>query len=179
MSAAEVRELPPTEGGELDTLLGFLEFQRGTIALKTQGLDDAQLRTPLPPSTMTLGGLLKHLAFVEDFWIGMTVTGREPAEPFASAPWGDDPNWDWSSSVWDTAAEVRGGWEAAVERSRTELADVILDLGDAALGTRIPRWESDEAVSLRWVLLHLIEEYARHAGHADLLAENVDGRLGV
>ena len=178
MTTVEPREDPPTEASELETLLGFLDYQRGTIALKTDGMDDVQLRTPLPPSTMTLGGLLKHLAFVEDFWIGMTVRGRPPAEPFSSAPWDDDPDWEWRSSAWETADELRGLWGGAVEASHSELDEVLADLGDAGLGTRFPRWESEESVSLRWVLIHLIEEYSRQAGHADLLAEHVDGRRG-
>ncbi len=168
---------PPATGSELDTLNGFLEYLRGTIAHKTAGLDAPALRTPLPPSTMTLGGLLKHLAFVEDFWLGMTVAGRPPAEPFASAPWDDDQDWDWSSAAWDDPDELRELWATAADRSRSLLAEAVAR-HDGDLGATVPRVGSEESVSLRWVLSHLVEEYARHAGHADLLRDNLDGQRG-
>lgn len=171
------RPEPPAVAGEYETLTGFLDFLRGTIALKTSGLDAAQLRTPLPPSTMTLGGMLKHLAFVEDFWVGMTVARQQPSPPFDTAPWDDDPDWEWSSAPWDTPAELTGLWRGAVERSRV-LFDDALAANDGDLLTPVRRWNGEETLSLRWILTHLIEEYARHAGHADLLRENLDGQRG-
>ncbi|QIK73272.1 DinB family protein [Propioniciclava coleopterorum] len=177
MNPADARTDPPAVAGEYETLTGFLDFLRDTIAWKTSGLDAEGLGTPLPPSTMTLGGMLKHLAFVEDFWVGMTITGDQPAEPFASAPWDDDPDWDWSSAPWDTPEELRALWETTVARSRGLLAEAVAR-NDGDLLTPVRRWNSEETLSLRWILTHLIEEYARHAGHADLLRENVDGSRG-
>ena len=174
---SDERIQPPASADEFDTLNGFLEFLRGTIAVKAAGLDAEALRTPLPPSTMTLGGMLKHLAFVEDFWVGMTVAGGPPAEPFASAPWDDDPDWDWSSAAWDTPEELRTIWGTTVDRSRSLMAEAVAR-HDGDLGAMVRRFESEDSVSLRWVLTHLIEEYARHAGHADLLRENLDGLRG-
>ena len=117
----------PTTGDEIATLLGFLDYLRATIGWKTDGLRDDQLHEKPLPSTMSLGGMLKHLAFVEDFWIGMTVRGRPPAEPFSSAPWDDDPDWEWSSSAWDTADELRGLWGGAVEALQPQRVTARID----------------------------------------------------
>lgn len=162
---------PPTSGEEAAVLLGFVDFLRETIALKTDGLDAAGLAATHPPSTMTLGGMLKHLAYVEDHWVGEVVLGRDPAPPWDTAPWDDDADWDWHSAADDDPEQLRSLWRTAVERSRAELP--IDDLGRlSAVAKR------GERFSVRWVLVHLVEEYARHAGHADLLREAIDGTTG-
>ena len=165
------RTEPPLAAGEAATLAGFLDFLRETVALKTAGLEADQLRRAHPPSTMTLGGMLKHLAFVEDHWVGHVVLGRAPTPPWDTAPWDDDPDWDWRSAAADDAAGLRALWRSAVERSR---ADLPLD--DLARLSAVER--QGERVSVRYVLVHLVEEYARHAGHADLLREALDGTTG-
>lgn len=174
---SESRPEPPLEGDEPATLTGFLSFQRATLMWKTSRLGDEQLRIARPPSTMTLGGLLKHVARVEDYWFTEVVAERPQPEPWASAP-RDDHDWDWHSAAADTGAALRAQWEASVERSRAVVAQA-LD-GDAQAGLRATHaaWGGQGRVSLRWVLVHMIEEYARHNGHADLLRESIDGETG-
>ena len=162
--------------GELDTLLGFLDFHRATLAWKTRGLSDAQLHRSLPPTTMTLGGLLKHLAFVEDYWFGVVVAGFDPVEPFVDADWDADPDWDWSSATHDVGDDLGALWEDCVDRSRAIIAEELAEHGSDAL--QETHALGRDRVSLRWVLVHMIEEYARHNGHADLLREAVDGLVG-
>lgn len=166
---------PPTTAGEADTLLGFLDFHRRTLLLKVDGLDADALRRPLPPSTMTLAGLMKHLANVEDHWFS-TVWLGEDVEPWASADWDDDPDWEWHSAVDDDPAHVRALWDAAVARSRGTVAAALAAGGLDQVAHR--RRRDGGTWSLRWVLLHMVEEYARHNGHADLLREAADGATG-
>ncbi|GAB2990601.1 DinB family protein [Actinotalea caeni] len=167
------RPEPPHATDELGTLTGFLEFLRATLAWKTDGLDEAGLRATLPPSDMTLGGMLHHLAFVEDYWFGCRLAGEQPAPPWDAVDWDADPDWDWHAPATLDAATVRERWTAAVERSRRLLAEILAD-GD--LGTLERR--EPARVSVRYVLTHMIEEYARHAGHADLLRQSIDGLVG-
>ena len=172
------RPEPPLEAGEAATLLGFLDYQRATLAWKCRGLSDEQLRVSLPPTSMTLGGMLKHLACVEDYWC-TEVAAEEPSpEPWASVDWDADPDWDWHSAAADSGGELRALWADRAERSRAVL-DARLRQGEAAaLGTAHPAWGGRGRVSLRWVLVHLVEEYARHNGHADLIRESIDGETG-
>ncbi|MDO5052621.1 MAG: DinB family protein [Pseudoclavibacter sp.] len=173
------RPEPPERGNEFETLLGFLEFHRATLAWKTGSLDDEQLRRTLPPSRMTLGGMLKHLAFVEDYWFGVRLAGQEPFGLFARVDWRAAPDWEWESASRDTGARLRELWRQRVERSREILAEIRTRLGDAALAeTFSPPGGSSASLSLRWVLVHMVEEYARHNGHADLLREAIDGQTG-
>lgn len=169
------RPEPPLAADEAATLTGFLDFQRATLAWKVGGLTDEQLRRRIDghPSGMTLAGLVKHLAYVEDYWFAEVVGGRDDVEPWASVDWEDDGDWDWHSAAEDTGAELLGLWQASVERSRAVLAD---RLGE--LGATFPAWGGRAQVSLRWVLTHMVEEYARHNGHADLLRELLDGQTG-
>ncbi|MFX0537809.1 DinB family protein [Ornithinimicrobium sp. Y1847] len=169
------RPEPPFAADEAGTLLGFLDFQRATLAWKTEGLDDEALRASLTghPSGMSLAGLLKHLAYVEDYWFAEVVGGQVDVEPWASVDWEADGDWDWHSAREDTGEELRALWAASLERSRAIVAGRLDDLGATS-----PAWGGREQVSLRWVLTHMIEEYARHNGHADLLREQVDGQTG-
>ena len=170
------RPAPPLAAGELETLLGFLDFHRSTLGWKTRGLADEQLGLSLPPTTMTLGGLLKHLAFVEDYWFGCIVAEGEPHAPFDTADWDTDPDWEWSSAPDDAGEDLRDLWEDAVDRSRAIVTEELGEHGDDALDETYALGR--DRVSLRWVLVHMIEEYARHNGHADLLREAVDGQTG-
>jgi len=167
------RPEPPLAAGEVETLLGFLDYQRATLAWKCAGLDDAQLRMRLHPTSMTLAGLLKHLARVEDNWFSEVVGEVERLEPWAGMPWAAE----WRSSADDTGDELRRTWEARVEASRRVVA-ARLEAGPAALDATHSAWGGQGHPSLRWVLVHMIEEYARHNGHADLLRESVDGQTG-
>lgn len=167
---------PPHRADEAHTLLAFLDFHRRTLLLKTDGLDADALRRPLPPSTMTLGGLLKHLAMVEDNWFAQ-VWLDERVEPWASADWDADRDWEWTSAADDSPAELRALWDASVARSRRTVA-AALAAGGLDQVSRRRHHATGEPVSLRWVLVHMIEEYARHNGHADLLREAVDGSTG-
>ena len=172
------RPEPPLAGSELATLLGFLDYHRATLEWKCRGLGDEQLRAALPPSSMTLGGLLKHLAFVEDGWCSEVLGGQPMSEPWAGIDWEADRDWDWHSAADDDGASLRALWADRVERSK-EVVDALLAEDEAtALARTYPTGGSRGAVSLRWVLTHLIEEYARHNGHADLIRESIDGQTG-
>jgi uncharacterized damage-inducible protein DinB len=174
------RPEPPRDSAEAATLLGFLDYQRVTLQLKCHGLSDEQLRVVLPPSPITLAGLLKHLACVEDSWFTEVVAGQPLPEPWASVDFETDPDWTWHSAVADSGDALRALWAERVDRSR-EIVEAQLSKGeDAALGQthRVLYWGDQDRVSLRWVLAHMIEEYARHNGHADLIRESIDGQTG-
>ena len=162
---------PPAAGTEREQLVGFVEFLRRTVLHKCEGLDDEQLRRTLPPSTMTLAGMLSHLDFVEDFWIRHVFFGGEPSEPWNSAPWADDEDWDWHEAANRSGDELRDSLARRWAANDSAIAAIDLDAMSALEHHGTP-------VSLRWVLLHFIEEYGRHAGHADLLREAIDGTVG-
>lgn len=170
------RPEPPLAGDEAATLLGFLEFQRATLAWKCDGLDAAALRATVGPSSMTLGGLLKHIAYVEDDWFSRWVHGQDRRPPWDTVDWQADEDWDWNSAAEDTPDQLRTLWQEAVARSRAVVAEALADDGLARPTKR--SWPDGRAPSLRWVLVHMIEEYSRHNGHADLLRESVDGQTG-
>ena len=167
------RTRPPVAGPERETLLGFLAFQRQTLRAKASGLTAVQLRTPLPPSPLTLGGLLKHAALVEDNWFAHILDGAEPAEPWASVDWESDPDWEFRTAAEDAPERLFALFDEAVAASDAVLARTP-DLDTLAARQR----HRGERVSLRWILLHMIEEYARHNGHADLIRESIDGTTG-
>jgi len=167
---------PPAAGTEVDTLLGALERNRRTFAWKCGGLDAAGLRKQHPPSTMTLGGLLKHLAIVEDEYFTGRVHDRELPAPWDSVDWDADPDWEWESAAADSPDELMGLWKASVDRSRKAVAEALAGGGVDQLAKRTGG--DGQARSLRFILVDLIEEYARHTGHADLIRESVDGLVG-
>ena len=173
---AQGRPQPPDAGDETTMLLAFLDWQRATLAWKCGGLDAAGLRATLPPSTMTLGGLLKHMALVEDSWFSRWLFDRGYSAPWNGVDWKADPDWEWRTAADDTPEQLFALWEGAVERSRALVADALADGGLDRLARR--RGADGFAPSLRWILLHMIEEYARHDGHADLIRESVDGLTG-
>ncbi|MGX6606059.1 DinB family protein [Micromonosporaceae bacterium Da 78-11] len=151
---------PPREAGERATLTGFLQLQRDTLAWKCADLTPEQLRTPaVAPSTMSLLGLVRHLADVERGWLH-EVFAAEKLEPMTD---------EWALNGAD-ADETFALWRAACTHS-----DQILT---AAPSLDATGHEGDQSYSLRWILTHLIEEYARHNGHADLLRERLDGQTG-
>ncbi|WP_410673393.1 DinB family protein [Amycolatopsis sp. cmx-4-68] len=170
------RPEPPIDGDEAATLLGFLDYHRATLAWKCAGLDAAGLRATLPPSKLTLGGMLKHLAYVEDHWFSRVLFDHPRSAPFDTVDWAANPDWDWDSAADDTPEELFALWEETVERSRAGVAKV-LESGGLAHPVRRP-WPDGGTPSLRWVLCHMVEEYARHNGHADLIRQSVDGSTG-
>lgn len=175
----------PPGGGEDVVLKAFLDYHRTIARRKVEGLTDADLWRRLPghPSPLTVGGILKHLAWVEIKWsqhVFLGVPYPQIAEPWASRR-GTDPDWEWDVRQ-DTAQDVLSWYDAAVDIARSaydsapSLDTVSRNAGSADPGTDTP----DDAVpyELRWILTHLLEEYARHAGHLDLLREVIDGTTG-
>lgn len=170
------RPEPPLAADETATLLGFLDFQRATLAWKCAGLDAAGLNTKVAASSMTLGGMLKHLALVEDSWFSRTLHGRERLPPWDAVDWTADPDWDWHSAALDSPEQIRAQWQESVTRARACVAEALATGGLDQLAKRTMR--DGSAFSLRWILCHMIEEYARHNGHADLIRESIDGETG-
>ena len=170
------RPEPPFAAGEVTTLLGFLDFQRATFEWKCAGLDAAGLAETVGASTMTLGGMLKHLAWVEECWFSVRLNGHEWQPLWRDVDWRAEPDWEWTSAADDSPEQLRALWQDAVGRSRT-LTDEAL--ADGGLDRLTPwTWPDGRSVSLRWILCHMVEEYARHNGHADLIREAVDGQTG-
>ncbi len=168
------RQDPPESGNEKSQLLGFLGYHRDTLRMKVDGLSGEQLNAVHLPSTMTLGGMLKHLALVEQWWFGCTFLGREYSEPWASVDWEADEDWDWHSAAADTPEQLRTLFDAEVADSDAIIAAAPgLDAHSVREGRR-----TGKPFNLRWILLHMIEEYARHNGHADLIRESIDGVTG-
>lgn len=166
---------PRPEPGPLDderaTLTGFLAFHRATLELKCAGLDAGQMaRRAAGPSSLSLLGLVRHLADVERGWFRRTMGGQD-APPVFFSP--EDPDGDFDGAVGDPAV-VDGAW--AAWRAEVAYADALVasidDLGTTGTHHRMG------PVSLRWVLTHMVEEYARHNGHADLLRQAIDGQVG-
>ena len=170
------RPEPSPAAGEVETLLGYLDYQRATLEWKTRGLGRDGLSATTAKSSMTLGGILKHMAWVEDHWFSFFLHDRPRAEPWASVDWKADQNWEWNSAAHDTPEELRALWNRFVDTSRSCVADALSTDGLGQLARR--KWDNGEAPSLRWIIVHMIEEYARHNGHADLLRESVDGEVG-
>ncbi|WP_412076650.1 DinB family protein [Streptomyces xanthophaeus] len=161
---------PPMTGDERETLRAYLDFHRATLAMKCEGLTDEQLRrASMPPSTLSLLGLVRHMAEVERHWFRRVLSGEDLPHL-----WSDTHDfqaaYDASGS---SRAEAFTAWEAEVAHSRRiEAAAESLEVT-----VLVPRWE--EKASLRLLMLHLIHEYARHNGHADFLREAIDGTTGA
>src|SRR5439155_26902653 len=111
------RPEPPIAADETATLLGFLDYQRATLAWKCDGLDAKGLAATVGASSMTLGGMLKHLAYVEDWWFSQSLHGNAAAEPWSTVDWKADPDWDWNSAADDTPEQLLAIWQDAVSRS--------------------------------------------------------------
>ncbi|MBO1337640.1 DinB family protein [Streptomyces sp. VRA16 Mangrove soil] len=168
------RPVPPPHADERTTLESWLDFHRATLALKCADLADAQARTAaVPTSALTLLGLVQHLAEVERNWFQRILAGAQVPPVFPDS--GPD---GFALTADRTLADALTQWRAEVTRSRELAAARALD----APGTLSPQeavHAGTSTISLRWILTHLIEEYARHNGHADLLREAVDGVTGA
>ncbi|HEY3501818.1 MAG TPA: DinB family protein [Actinocatenispora sp.] len=161
----------PATGDELPMLAGMLSGQRATLALKCAGLGAELARRSVPPSTLSLLGLVRHLADVERRWFRQVLAGEDAPLRYAS---GVEPDGDFDGAIGDPAV-VADAWRAW--RDEVAYADRFVATAPDLDVTGDDSWRG--TVSLRWVLLHLIEEYARHNGHADLLRERIDGARGV
>ncbi|MFL6053973.1 MAG: DinB family protein [Actinoallomurus sp.] len=161
---------PPLIGGEREMLRAFLDYHRATLEMKCEGLSDEELRrTSMPPSTLSLLGLVRHMAEVERTWFRIVMNGED-----ISLVWSDEGDYQvaYDAST-ATRSEAFSAWRAEVEQARRieESAESLDVTGHQ------PKWGKD--VSLRLVMLHLIHEYARHNGHADFLREAIDGTVGA
>ena len=164
----DTRTRPPLVADEREMLVAWLDWHRSTLATKCEDLSPAQLaQRSVPPSPLSLLGLLQHMFEVERGWFRRTLAG----EQFEPVYYSDaDPDGDFLTLDVDGADEVRARWEAECDNSRAAVA--------AAPSLDVLGQSRERSVSLRWILVHMIEEYARHNGHADLLRECIDGRTG-
>jgi uncharacterized damage-inducible protein DinB len=160
------RSDPPYEADERTMLVAWLDYQRATLALKCGGLSDDQLRIrSVPPSNLSLLGLIRHMADVEHNWFRFWLEGQDPHPRY-------DGGIDFDAVDTADAGEAFEYWHTECAHSR----DVVASFGsldDVGAGQR-----KGAGISLRWTLVHLVEEYARHNGHADLLREAIDGEKG-
>ncbi|MDO8361930.1 MAG: DUF664 domain-containing protein [Actinomycetota bacterium] len=167
---------PSTTADDVELLLFALERSRAQFAWKVGGLDSAGLQQAFPPSTMTLAGLVKHVALVEDKFTFEFVTGQPMGAPWNSVEGMSMWEWCWRSAAHDTPAQLYALWNAAVLRSRaawnSALAQDGLDQPSALV------LDDGQSPNLRRALVDLHDEYARHVGHADLMREAVDGLVG-
>jgi len=154
-----------TIGAEKAMLTAMVDYQRAVVFRKVGGLDDDDLRRVMTPTGLTLIGLVKHLAYVERYWFQTVFSGREVTYPWSDA----DPDADWRPEPGESAAEIVALYvqEAAVSREIAAAAD-LEDLSS----------HPSVKASLRWILLHMLEELARHLGHADIMREAIDGATG-
>jgi hypothetical protein len=165
------RAMPPLQADERTTLESWLDFYRTTLVMKCEGLTDEQLRaTSVSPSPLTLLGLVQHMAEVERNWFRRVLLGEQvaPIHDPAADPNGPDGGFELSDGV--TFAGAQAIWEDEVARARANCAGRGLDETSPFMGGQ---------VTLRWIYSHMIGEYARHAGHADLIRERIDGVTGV
>jgi uncharacterized damage-inducible protein DinB len=166
----------PLRADEVTALRGFLDYQRDTFRWKCSGLTQAQLAQVHAPSTMTLGGMMKHLALDEVGWFGHTLAGAEYPPPYDDVDWDADPDWEWRTAADDSPEDLRALYDDCVRRADAAVDEAFSRDGLDAESVR--QSSSDGAFSLRWILLHMIEEYARHNGQADLIRESIDGMTG-
>jgi hypothetical protein len=167
---------PPLAGTEPEHLFGALDRLRTTFRWKADGLDDKGLRVTIGASALTIGSLLKHLAFVEAYYARLKLAGESPGAPWETVDWEANPGWDFTSAADDSADELYALYDDAVARAREIYSAAVADGGL----DQIVRVDDDAGrhASLRRLVFDLVEEYGRHTGHTDLLREAVDGRVG-
>lgn len=176
MSEIDAQAQPAGTQTEAEALTAALERNRRTFAWKTEGLDEIGLRLTTAASAMTLGGLVKHMALVEADWLAVKLAGHQYGAPWDAVDFEADPDWEWRTGALDAPEDTYTLWRAAVQRSRALVDEVVAERGlDGAASFT---FRSGRTPTVRDMLLDMIEEYARHTGHADLLREAVDGRVG-
>lgn len=167
---------PPLAGSEVEHLFGALDRLRTTFRWKADDLNAAGLATRVGASSLTLGGLLKHLAACEDFMFTTKLRGEPIGAPWDALGWDGRGDWAFTFDATETPEQLYALWDGAIERSR---ARVDAALADGGLDQLVHlSWSDGRRVSLRRIVCDLIEEYGRHTGHADLLREAVDGLVG-
>ena len=164
------RHDPPEAAPEKEMVAAFLDYHRATLLWKVDGLSQADLRRAMTPSGLTLLGLVKHLAYVERWWFQNVFAGEDVDFPWTDA----DPDADWRVESDEGVAMILDLYRTQVARSR-EITSAA-DLDDRARRPRTRPPGGDQ--TLRWIMLHMIEETARHNGHADLMREAIDGATG-
>jgi hypothetical protein len=164
---------PPVAGTEAEQIIGALDRMRTTFRWKADGLDSKGLDARIGASSLTIGGLLKHLALNEDYMFTVKLTGEPIGEPWGKS---SDDDWEFTSAAEDSPEQLYAYWDGAVGRSRARLK-AVLSQGGLDQPAHIS-WPDGEHASVRRLLCDLIEEYGRHTGHADLLRESVDGVVG-
>ncbi len=168
---------PPLLADEVTTLRAFLDFSRDTFRWKCQGLTQEQMAQAHAPSDMTLGGMMKHLALVESHWFEDVYSDRGLMVPFDVIDWDADPNWEWRTAQDDSPEELFALFDEACRRADAVIDDALAGPGlDGRSKKQSKRLQSE--FSLRWIVVHMIEEYCRHNGHADLIRESIDGQTG-
>lgn len=169
---------PPIGGDEIDNLVGSLERQRRLFAWKCGGLDAEAMNRTVGASTMTLAGLLKHLALVEDDHFARLWLGRRdgPPPPWDEVDFAADPNWEWRTAAADGPRWLHRRWREAVARSRATIAEAVADRDPDREGAYTTG--DGRSPKLRQILIDMIEEYSRHNGHVDLIRESIDGLVG-
>ena len=163
------RPEPPYLGDETETLAGFLDFHRATLLWKLEGLDDEQLRRAMVPSGTSLLGLVKHLAYVERSWFQGVWAGQEVSFPWTK----EDPDADWRIEPGESTGDILALYNGECDRSR-EIVAATSSLDEVVEHPRHRDWKMNR----RWILTHMVEETARHVGHADILREQLDGATG-
>jgi uncharacterized damage-inducible protein DinB len=166
---------PPSASDEATSLLAWLDFHRATLRQKADGLTQEQLAQRLLPSELTLGGLVKHMALVESSWLSRVFLDRPLIAPFDAVDWAADQDWDFHSAAQDTPEQLAALHDASVAAADEIVRDALADGGLDRLSVKA---RHGKHFDLRWILMHLVEEYARHNGHADLIRESIDGQTG-
>ena len=165
---------PPQSGDEKTTLVEFLNYNREVMIDKARGLTKEQLATRVADSSLTIPGLIYHLAIVEEDWFVSDFVGDDLGEPWSEVDWNADPDWEFDVAPTLEPDEYIGAYRAAIERAN-EIVEAAESLDQLSV-KKHPR--TGEPWSLRWILTHMIEETARHAGHADIIREAIDGQTG-
>ncbi len=172
VSAVAEPSEPGRHSDELTTLTEFVDYFRAVLLRKGSGLTQEQLATTVASSTLTIGSLIRHMTFVEDHWFDHIFVGMPVRAPWSSADWEADRDWEMTTASGMGFVDLRIAFDQACDRSRSHV-DAARSLDALAAGGDV-----GDPVSLRWILIHMIEEYARHCGHADLIREAIDGRVG-
>lgn len=167
---------PPFAGTESQHLLGALDRLRATFRWKADGLDAAQLRATIPSSTLTVGGLLKHLAVQEDYASAVKIAGAPMPGVWDDNGWDGDNDWELNSAADDSPEQLYAYYDGAVARSRARLREAVE--GRGLHGDSGVTLDDGTKASVRRIVFDLVEEYGRHTGHLDLIREAVDGRVG-